>query len=227
MKFTDLTDEQQKFATTRDKHVMALAAAGAGKTGSIVFFINDKIQTGVNPNEIISFSFTRKAANELKERVNNFFNNKKFDFKYISTIHSFCWNELIKPFYKEIGYETIPTIIHEFPEEFMKEEYKNFGGKKEKGPFNKSFMQKVSKDLQQEDFVESETIRLLQYLVKHNLVMFDYMIHLANFVFEEDEVKQKAINSIAPIKYIIIDESQDLNPAQFKFSKLLQKVFSV
>lgn len=226
MKFSDLTDEQQKFAKIRDKHIMALAAAGAGKTGTCVFFINDKIEYGVKPNEIISFSFTRKAANELKDRVNAFFKDSNFDFKYISTIHSFCWNEVIKPFHKELGYTTIPTIVHEFPEDFMESEYKAFGGKKDKAPFNKSFITKVTADLQQENFIFKESMRLLEYLVNHNLVMFDYMVHLANFVFEDADVSVKAANSIGSIKYVITDEAQDLNPAQYKLTKLLYSVFS-
>ena len=72
-----MTDEQIKFATTKNKHIIALASAGAGKTFSLVHFINDKIQDGVKPDEIISFSFTRKADNELKERVNKFFEKDK------------------------------------------------------------------------------------------------------------------------------------------------------
>lgn len=226
MKFTDLTDEQQKFATRRDQHVLALASAGAGKTLGIIMFTNDKINYGVKPEELISFSFTKKAANEIKDRVNKFFKGKKYDFKYISTVHSFCWNELIKPFHKEIGYTSIPTITHDFPDEFMVKEFKSHGGKKEKGAFNKDFMIKISKDLQQEDFGEDGTIRLLQYLVEHNLVMFDFMIHLANFVLEEEEHIGPAKVSIGRIKYVIVDEAQDLNPAQFRFTKLLQSTFS-
>lgn len=226
MKFTDLTDEQQKFALTRDKHVIALASAGAGKTQSLIFFISDKIQSGVKADEIISFSFTRKAANELKERVNKFFEKGNYDFKYISTIHSFCWNELIKPFYQDIGYTNIPTIVHEFPDEFMEKEYKEHGKKMERSAFNKKFMQNVSKDLQREDFKEKQTVRLLQYLVEHNLVMFDLMIHLANFVLEDEDSRPKAQKVIGPIKYVITDEAQDLNPAQYKFTKLLNSVFT-
>jgi DNA helicase-2/ATP-dependent DNA helicase PcrA len=226
LKFNDLTDEQQKFARTQNKHIIALASAGAGKTQTLIFFIYDKISFGVKPNEIISFSFTRKAANELKERVNKFFEKDNFDFKYISTIHSFCWNEMIKPFYKEVGYTNIPTITHEFPEEFMDQEFKTHGKKMEKGAFNKKFMQTVSKDLQREDFQEPETVRLLQYLVEHNLVMFDFMIHLANFILEEPEYEDKVLAAIGPIKYIITDEAQDLNPAQYKFTKLLNKMFT-
>ncbi len=226
MKFTDLTDEQQKFALTKNQHIIALASAGAGKTASLVFFINDKIQMGVKPNEIISFSFTRKAANELKERVNKFFEKQKLDFKYISTIHSFCWNELIKPFYQDIGFTVMPTIVHEFPESFMDEEFKQYGKKKERASFNKSFYDIVSKDLQKEDFAAPETARMLQYLVEHNLVMFDYMIHLANFVLEDQDSLPKVKKAIGAIKYIITDEAQDLNPAQYKFTKLLNSTFS-
>lgn len=229
MKNTGMTDEQIKFATTKNKHIIALASAGAGKTFSLVHFINDKIQDGVKPDEIISFSFTRKAANELKERVNKFFEKdkkKKYEFPYISTIHSFCWNELIKPFYQDIGYTNIPTIIHEFPEEFMEQEFKTHGKKKEKTVFNKQFMNTISKDLQREDFKEPETVRLLQYLVGHNLVMFDLMIHLANFVLDDEDSRPKVINAIGTIKYVITDEAQDLNPAQYRFTKLLNQTFS-
>ncbi len=229
MKNTGMTDEQIKFATTKNKHIIALASAGAGKTFSLVHFINDKIQDGVKPDEIISFSFTRKAANELKERVNKFFEKdkkKKYEFPYISTIHSFCWNELIKPFYQDIGYTNTPTIIHEFPEEFMEQEFKTHGKKKEKTVFNKQFMNSISKDLQREDFKEPETVRLLQYLVGHNLVMFDLMIHLANFVLDDEDSRPKVIKALGTIKYVITDEAQDLNPAQYRFTKLLNQTFS-
>jgi len=217
VKFTDLTDEQQKFAKTRNTHLLTLASAGAGKTQSIIFFINDKMQEGIKPEEIISFSFTRKAASELKERVNAFFKYKNYNFKYISTIHSFCWNELIKPFYKDIGYTTIPTIVHEFSEDFMNSEYKEFGGKKERPAFNKSFISKISKDLQGEEFSDAETLRMFAYLVKNNLVMFDFMIHLANFILEDTDCIDRVKNMFKNIKYIITDEAQDLNPAQFRF----------
>jgi len=224
MKINNLTVEQQKFAKTRDEHILCLASAGAGKTGSLVFFIEDKIKAGLIPKNIISFSFTRKAANELKDRVKSHFNGLDFDFKYISTVHSFCWNEIIKPFHNDIGYDTVPTIIHELPDEFMEKEYKEFGKKKDRSSFNKQFTNIISKDFQKEDFTEPETVRLLQYLVGHNLVMFDLMIHLANFVLKEEAYKVK--KTIGRIDYVIIDEAQDLNPAQYKFIKLLKSVFS-
>ena len=226
MKKSGMTEEQEKFATTRDKHIIALASAGSGKTFTLIHFIHDKIQSGVKPNEIISFSFTKKAANELKERVKKFFEKKNYDFKYISTIHSFCWNELIKPYHKEIGYNTIPTIIHDLPDEFMEQEYKNHGKKKEKAVFNKAFSKTISKDFQGEDFTTPEAIRLLQYLVQHNLVMFDLMIHLANFILEDTDCKPKVLTSMGTIKYVITDEAQDLNPAQYKCTKLLNQLFS-
>lgn len=219
-----LSDEQIEFVLTREEHVLALASAGAGKTFSLIHFINDKIQEGAKPNEIISFSFTRKAANELKDRVNEFFKNEKYSFDYMSTIHSFCWNELIKPYFEEIGYTVLPTIIHEFPDEFMNKEYKEYGNKMERGPFNKRFSQTVSKDLQHEDFTDPQTIRLLEYIVTHNLVMFDFMIHLAIFVLSTDDTYDRVYNTFKNVKYIITDEAQDLNPPQYYFLKKLRDV---
>lgn len=224
MKSTDLTDEQFKFAKTRDKHMIVLAAAGAGKTGSCVSFIADKMDYGVKADEIVAFSFTKKAANELKDRITKEFEKQNYDFKYVSTIHSFCWNELIKPFYKEIGYTNIPSIIYDFPEEFMEEEYKKFGKKKEKGAFNKGFYQLVSKDLHNGSFEKVESGRLLEYLVTNNLVMFDYMIHLANFVLEDEDCFERVHSIFKNIKYIITDEAQDLNDAQYVFLKNLRNV---
>lgn len=221
---TNLTDEQRRFAETTDTHVLVLAAAGSGKTSSCVCFIEDKIKRGVKPEEIIAFSFTRKAANELKERVNAFFLKKNYDFKYISTVHSFCWNELIKNYYLDIGYAVVPTIIHEFPEEFMEADHKKYGKKRDRSSYNKYFSQLVSKDLHGEDFQEKETARLLEYLVLNNLVMFDFMIHLANFILEDDDCSSRIHETFKNVKYIITDEAQDLNDAQYRFLKLLRDV---
>lgn len=217
-----MTEEQLNFTKIKDRHVLALASAGAGKTHSLIHFINDKITIGIKADEIISFSFTRKAANELKDRIGSFFKKKDLGFKYISTIHSFCWNELIKPFHKEIGFSTLPTIVHDIPDEFLENEFKNFGKKQDKNSFNKKLYQTISKDLQQEDFSEASTIRLLEYLVSHNLAMFDFMIHLANFVLVEKKDESNKI--FGRVKYIIIDEAQDLNPAQYRFATLLRDV---
>ena len=46
----------------------------------------------------------------------------------------------------------------------------------------KDFIKKVTSDLQNEEFTEKETARFLAHLIKHNLIMFDCMIHLANFI---------------------------------------------
>lgn len=226
MSKSNLTDEQLRFVSTRDKDTLVLAAAGSGKTHAVTHFIDDKIKYGAKPDEIIAFSFTRKAANELKERVNGFFAKKNYDFKYISTIHSFCWNELIKPFYADIGYTNVPTIIHEFPEDFMEAEFKKYGKKKDKGTYVKYFSQVVSKDLHCEDFSEPETARLLEYLILNNLVMFDFMIHLANFILEDTDCIENISKIFSNVKYIITDEAQDLNEAQYRFLIILRNVTS-
>lgn len=219
-----LTEEQYKFATTKNKHLLVLAAAGAGKTGSIVHFIGDKITNGSEPKNIISFSFTKKAANELKDRVKNHFKKEQLDFPYIATIHSFCWNELIKPFHKELGYTDIPTIVHEFPDDFIEKEHKAHGKKKEKMAYMKRFTSLVSADLQEEEFGEQETFRLIEYLLEHNLIMFDLMVPLANLIILER--KDLVLKSMGQIDYIITDEAQDLNRSQYKFTKILHTLFT-
>ena len=220
----NLTEEQLDFARTKNEHLLVLAAAGAGKTGSVVHFIADKIDSGSKPANIISFSFTKKAANELKERVDGHFKKSNFDFKYVATIHSFCWNELIKPFATELGYANTPSIVHDFPDDFVEQEHKQYGKKKEKTVYMKRFQNIISSDLQEEEFGEPETLRLIQYLVENDLIMFDLMVPLANLILQE--IPEKVKKSIGKIHYIITDEAQDLNKSQYAFTKSLHRLFT-
>jgi DNA helicase-2/ATP-dependent DNA helicase PcrA len=219
----NLTDEQQEFVNDRSGHILALASAGAGKTHSLVYFIEDKIKYGIKPNQIISFSFTKKAANELKERVQKQFKKQKLQFDYISTIHSFCWNEIIKPFYKDFGYNSVPNVITDYQEIILDELYSKMKTKEDRKTFVNRVKTNIREDLQKEDFERVETAYLLEILVKNNMIMFDFMIHFANFALEE--FPEKIREKMGDVKYILQDECQDSNKAQYRFLKLLQQTF--
>jgi len=220
------TKEQKDFIRAKDNHILTLASAGSGKTFSIVNFIVDKLKNGVESNEIIAFSFTKKASNELKDRILKSV-KKGEELRYISTIHSFCWNYFIIPYYKHIGYTSLPVITHQYPEDYIKKicEFNDIDTSNKEYKSTKKYlemMDKLSKDLNSRSFSLMETIFLDKFLKKKNIIMFDFMTHYANEILLEH--KELVEDLLKNIKYIIVDEAQDVNPSQYKFIELLHNV---
>ena len=69
--FKDLNKEQKEAVTEIEGPCMIIAGAGSGKTRVLTYKLAYLIERGVSPYEILSLTFTNKAANEMKERVTN------------------------------------------------------------------------------------------------------------------------------------------------------------
>ena len=81
------TEEQLKFINHNyEDSIILNATAGSGKTQSAISRVDKMIADGIDPNEIIFFSFSNVAVNELRKRC-------KHNIK-ITTIHSFCYKIL-------------------------------------------------------------------------------------------------------------------------------------
>lgn len=220
-----LTSQQSSLATAKKQHIISSSTAGSGKTHTLVHAISDKIKhKEATPNEIIQFSFTRKAAGELKERVSAHFKGR-LEFKYISTIHSFCW-ELIQNNYKLLGFTEKPAILVEIPDEFIN---KSYGVEKlkdknlEKKVYNDRLRRNINQDISAGEYNFDETALLAEFLVKNNLMLMDYMLVFANSLLEAEP--DHFAKAIGVIKYLIVDEAQDLNNAQYMFIGGMQKLF--
>ncbi len=93
-----LTDSQIKGVTITDRDLCVVAGPGSGKTRVLVErFANLVTEHNVSINEILTLTFTEKAANEMKIRAARLFEEKgmekerqEIEFAYLSTIHSFC-----------------------------------------------------------------------------------------------------------------------------------------
>lgn len=83
-----LNYEQQIAATSLDGNILVLAGPGSGKTHTLVYRIIHMLNSGIKPQEIVLITFTRKAANEIKNRVNRLVGNVKIGF--IGTFHAFA-----------------------------------------------------------------------------------------------------------------------------------------
>jgi ATP-dependent helicase/nuclease subunit A len=94
----ELTTSQQKGVTITDRDLCVVAGPGSGKTRVLVErFSNLVTEHKVSINEILTLTFTEKAANEMKIRAARLFEQKgmekerqEIEFAYLSTIHSFC-----------------------------------------------------------------------------------------------------------------------------------------
>lgn len=101
------TTEQLKAIEHDTGHLRIIACAGSGKTQIISERLANLIKKGINPKEIVAFTFTVKAAEELKSRIRYILDHDcpdRADFgdMYVGTIDSFCFKMLqeIDPYYK-------------------------------------------------------------------------------------------------------------------------------
>lgn len=95
--FEGLSERQREAVETIDDDLEIIACAGAGKTGVVTRRIVNilKLNPGVLPENIVAFTFTKKAAEELKGRINAYGKSvlghtKGFAHMYVGTIHGFC-----------------------------------------------------------------------------------------------------------------------------------------
>ena len=87
---TLLNKNQKEAATYLDSHLRIIAGAGSGKTRVVTYRIAHLIQdVGIDPRSILAITFTNKAANEMKERVNEVVGIHGSG-TLICTIHSLC-----------------------------------------------------------------------------------------------------------------------------------------
>ena len=120
--FENLSDNQIEAVKTIDEDLEIIACAGAGKTGVVTRRIINILKSNpdILPENIVAFTFTEKAAEELKSRVYKYGeavlgNTKGFANMYIGTIHGFCLKmlqEYIVQFQKFTVLDEIKTKLY-------------------------------------------------------------------------------------------------------------------
>lgn len=114
------TTDQKKAISTHDQNLQIIACAGSGKTQviseRIVDILKKKRKKGVTPGNIVAFTFTDKAAAELKDRIYRlckatFGTDQGLADMYVGTIHGYCLNLLQQPpMYKYLKYSVLSEI---------------------------------------------------------------------------------------------------------------------
>ena len=232
--YDSLNEEQKKGVFTTEGPVLLLAGAGSGKTRVLthraVYLIEE---LGVNPYHILAITFTNKAAGEMRERIDDMVGYGSENI-WVSTFHSTCVR-ILRRFIDHIGFGTNFTI---YDTEDQKTIMKDICKRLEidtKMYKEKSFLAAISSAKDELISPEAYAIRAQgdfrkmkeaavyreyqQVLRKNNALDFDDLIVKTVELFQSDmEVLDYYQERF---RYIMVDEYQDTNTAQFQLIKLL------
>lgn len=235
MSIYDKLNEQQKEGVfTTEGAVLILAGAGSGKTGVLTHRIAHLIDDlGVNSYNILAITFTNKAAKEMKERVDRLV-GMGADSAWIMTFHAACVR-ILRRYICRIGYDNNFTIYDTDDQKSVVKDIlkrKNLDPKQYKDRTILSVISNAKDNLiSPDDMYQSsggnyntmktaEIYREYQeQLKKNNAVDFDDIIGLTVKLFNEDEEVLRYYQE--RFKYIMVDEYQDTNRAQFNLIRLL------
>ena len=232
--YDTLNTEQREAVFHTEGPVLILAGAGSGKTRvlthRIAYLIEEK---GVNPWNIMAITFTNKAAREMRERVDKIvgFGAESI---WVSTFHSSCVR-MLRRFIDRLGYDTNFTIYDADDQKtLMKDICKrlNIDTKVYKEKAILAAISSAKDELISPEEYELQNIAdfskkkiILAYkeyqkeLKKNNALDFDDLIVKTVELFQSCPDVLEYFQE--RFRYIMVDEYQDTNTAQFKFVSLL------
>ncbi|HWT26591.1 MAG TPA: DNA helicase PcrA [Mobilitalea sp.] len=235
MSIYDTLNPEQKRAVLHDKGpLLILAGAGSGKTRVLTHRIAYLIEErGVNPWNILAITFTNKAAKEMRERVDKIVGYGSENI-WVSTFHSTCVR-ILRRFIDTIGYTRSFTIYDSDDQKTLMREickYLNIDTKKTN---ERSILSVISKakdelispeqfalnaggDFQQSKYAQAYT-EYQKRLHSSNALDFDDLIFKTVELFQTN--KEALVYFQNRFHYIMVDEYQDTNTAQFRLIHLL------
>ena len=229
-----LNKEQYEGATTVEGQVLILAGAGSGKTRVLTYRMAHMIEDlGIPPYKILAITFTNKAAKEMKDRVKGIVGEKADDM-WISTFHSTCVRILRREI-EHLGYRSSFTIYDTSDQKTLLTECMKALNINDKDISQKEIMGKISraKDKMQtpesykrefesnfrENKIADVYLMYQKRLKENNAMEFDDLIFKTVQLFKKNpdvlEFYQRKF------QYIMVDEYQDTNGAQYELVKLL------
>jgi len=234
-----LNPQQRHAAETVKGPVLILAGAGTGKTRVITFRIAHMVARGISPANILGVTFTNKAAREMQERVRKLLPRTKTpDAKpsdaspTICTFHSLCVR-ILRLHIEKLGYKR-NFVIYDESEQLgaVKKILSSISAKGEKVDPGAvlAVLSKFKNGGENAKVFADESIRALaQHIAKRyesalhacNAVDFDDLILLTLRLFREQPDALEACR--ARYKYVMVDEYQDTNAAQFELVHALTK----
>ena len=235
---SSLNPQQRLAAETIRGPVLILAGAGTGKTRVITFRIAYMVGRGIAPGNILAVTFTNKAAREMKERVRQLLPKNgpkneegKKDAPTISTFHSLCVR-ILRQHIEALGYKK-NFVIYDEAEQLgaVKKilSHISAGGEKTDPKVIHSFISRFKNGGMNGKLLDESAVAMAQHVLRRydsalkacNAVDFDDLLLLVLKLFREFPAVLEACR--AQYRYVMVDEYQDTNAAQFELVNLLCK----
>lgn len=228
-----LNDKQKDAVLNTDGPLLILAGAGSGKTKVLTTKIAYLIsEIGISPESILAITFTNKAAKEMKERVLKYLGPIAYKIQ-ISTFHSFGLS-ILREYYDELGFtknftildsDDSLTIVKKIIKD-MNKDPKIYNPKTIRNKISSAKNEMISPE-DYEKYVQTEYDQIVHKVYKkyqdklaiNNSVDFDDLLMLPIYLFYINPNILKQYQE--RFKYVLIDEYQDTNHAQYLLTKMI------
>ena len=221
-----LTPEQQEAISEIDRNLQIIACAGSGKTEVITRRIANILQSkpGIKPENIVAFTFTEKAAESMKKRITKALGNDStynIEKMYIGTIHGFCYHLLNKYTEQFREYKVLDSV----KSHLFVARYCNECGMSDLNlePYPRNvnlFLQCIDKMIDDYENADSWTQEHRNVLDKYISCLYSRgYIDFSLMIFEtlrQIEGNREVQEYLSRIKYLVVDEYQDVNDLQEK-----------
>ncbi len=220
MEEENLLNEEQRIAVEHvNGPLLVLAGAGSGKTRVVTFRIANLLKQGVSAREIVALTFTNKAAEEMRLRVQKLTNERIT----ATTFHS-LGAQILRESIHLLGFPAPFTI---YDEKDSMDVMKSFVRSDDKGVIKaiRGAISEAKNNLMgpeafDHDKVFQEIYANYQNKLKENRALdFDDLLYLCVQVLRHPEAHYKT-----KWKYVLVDEYQDTNQAQYTICKLLTEM---
>lgn len=222
---SQLNEAQYKAATVIYGDYLVAAGAGTGKTKVLTTRYVYLIHIGKSPYNICAFTFTKKAANEMLQRIRKVLG---YDFEgTICTMHSFCYGYLIEEA-SRLGFTNVPNIIDETDSlKILRNIIKKYNLEISENEVAKEISQiKNHQRLENRSLYRSMLINGIFYeyqskLMESNLMDFDDLLYYFHKSLIEDSIFREYIQE--RYEFIMVDEAQDINKIQYEIINIMNE----
>jgi len=229
----ELNSPQREAVEHLDGPLLILAGAGSGKTRVITNRIANLIDNcGVSPWQILAVTFTNKAAQEMRERVERLVGHSAKSIS-LGTFHSICVR-ILRRYIDRLGYETSFSIYDSDDQlRLVRQILKDLNISKDRfkpnailgaiGQFKQEMLGPDEVSLDQQHLFQEVALRVYEaYQAKlkaSNALDFDDLLNMAVKLLQKDEEVRSILSD--QWKFILVDEYQDTNRAQYSMLRLL------
>jgi DNA helicase-2/ATP-dependent DNA helicase PcrA len=236
----DLNSEQLAAATAGDGPMLILAAAGTGKTRTLVYRVAYLVSLGIEPDRILLLTFTNRAAKEMLERASQLVRNPA-GIPWSGTFHHIA-NRLLRRHSSLLGYASGYTILdQDDSRKLMSDAIKELGLKSKEFPKREVLLHVLSqarnRQLPLDDAVEDHfdgfevdpapVLAAIQRYEKRKVELGamdfdDLLVNCLRLLNEHPEVRQRYARQF---QHVLVDEYQDTNTIQSQLVDALSSEF--